>query len=307
MELHHAAQVHVNVIGAARSADVGAVRIRMVPGGHADGAAEATYPIAGRDTSARPLRAAPGVHPTQLAPLASREHVVALVIGPAVARLAAVAAALPAPSAPKVRWTQYPRGGKAPKLQTVAAKGFLGAPFAKLAAGVPEKVGLLHVEWVDDAESREAHGVIELGAGILPSPRAVPALAISVRGGGDGAERYLRDAIDRLAAEGGLAQALVTRWGHPASVEATPYEQASGVMGQCTLEQGWVERWLRGVGVGAIWLGPALRKHVPDAGGAAVGDVLRIEVSDVRAAEAALAPILAGPEDWRHGVMARYR
>ncbi|HEY3357475.1 MAG TPA: hypothetical protein VGQ83_29765 [Polyangia bacterium] len=110
-------------------------------------------------------------------------------------------------------------------------------------------------------------------------------------------------------ARGAGVQALVTRWDWApgASLDGTPYEWACGVHGQCTLRRDWLTRYVRGVGVGTLWLGPALVARLagleplraaapvmPHAGG------VRVEVTraTIDAVEAALEPLLPDSAAW---------
>jgi hypothetical protein len=190
-----------------------------------------------------------------------------------------------------------------PKLSAGKAAGFLDSQrWRDLVAGE----STAWAEWIAGAESR-GQTRIELGRGLLPSPRAVTGLAVNLDGGDlDGAQAALTRAIDALALEGGLLQAFVTRWGAAASLEGTPWEMACGVMGQCVLERPWVERYLRGIGEGVVWLGPALRAAAGEPAGVRLGDAVRVDVGDRSAAERALEAILPDAAAWQQGVRARY-
>jgi hypothetical protein len=191
---------------------------------------------------------------------------------------------------------------KAPKSASAKASGYLGsASFRKLIGSVGAQVD---AEWVEDVDGPvpPVHDArISFGRGILPSPNAVWALSLGLRVGDlDQAEAQVRSAIDAAFASGGVIQALLVRWGQHVGLESTPYELACGVHGQCTLERAWVERFVRGVGPGTVWLGPALGARVGSPEG------LRIEVTDVAAAEARLQELLPSAEDWQRGVARRY-
>lgn len=113
--------------------------------------------------------------------------------------------------------------------------------------------------------------------------------------------------VDRLVAGGGVFQALLTRWGTVTALDMALEEIASDVNGQRTLDQ----RWRRGVGLGSLWLGPALHARLDKAAlaalkGEAVADASRLRIDDVAPAEALLAPLLASPEDWLRGMNTRY-
>jgi hypothetical protein len=147
------------------------------------------------------------------------------------------------------------------------------------------------VHWLGDRERGNA-AAVELGVGLIPAARPIPALAVSLPAS-DRAEEALVAAIDRV--EGTPVQAFVTRWGSSLGIAETPYELACEVRGQCVFERVWVERWLRGIGPGTLWLGAALRAHAP-------GAPARQVISDVRATERTLAAILPSVEDWNAGM-----
>jgi hypothetical protein len=117
----------------------------------------------------------------------------------------------------------------------------------------------------------------------------------------------LTEIVDELMRQGRGHQAFLARWDwRPAlAFQATPYELACGVHGQCTNYHEWVERFLHAVG-DVIWLGPGLRSRVtPEALArlgslSVVGDGVRLDRSaEVPELENALAAILPTHEDWR--------
>jgi hypothetical protein len=72
-----------------------------------------------------------------------------------------------------------------------------------------------------------------------------------------------------------------------------------------------VERWVRALGPGWLWLGPALRARLGEDPLASlstveVGPAVRIDVRDPAAVEAALADLLPTAADWQQGMERRY-
>lgn len=318
-----ATQVHVNVHGEGIAPGTGELSLRLAPLDHPTHGTHWTVPLELRTTEGRPLRAPATLVPQMLAPLESDEVLVVLAVVDsdrvqAAARAVGAAVADHVPDRGKVALVRFPQpggphSGGRPRQSRLKAAGVLAhqkweGALAEL-GGVWSQVGL---EWTGGLFHRGVTTGITVGMGILPSPGSVSAVALALVGG-QGAEAGLAAALDGLAEGGGLHQALLTRWGAPTSLESTPYELAVGIHGQCTLERSWVGRWLRGVGVGRLWLGPELQQHVarPALEAAAqtvqLGEVLAVEVAELSAVERALAGVLPGPMDWQQGMQARYQ
>jgi hypothetical protein len=323
MAAQFATQVHANVHGRGLAPGRGALTVRLAPLDHPGQGTHWTVPLELRTTEGRPLRAPATLPPQALEPLESDAVLVALVVvepdrvvAAARALGAAVAAHLPTRGkAALVRFPQPtgPLAAGRPRQSRPKAQGVLdGKPWAKALDELGAAWSQVGLEWPGGLFRRGPSTGISVGQGILPSPGSVSAVAVGLVGG-EGADEAVARAIDGLAAGGGLHQALLTRWGAPASLEATPYELAVGVHGQCTLERSWVGRWLRAVGAGRLWLGPALQQHVAlDALRAVAeveqqGEVLAVAVEDVGAVERALEAVLPGPLDWQQGMLARYQ
>lgn len=330
MSMRAGATVHANALGRGCAVGLAEVTIRLVPTEHPDGATAVRAAVQVVSTEDRPLRAAPDVHPKMLEALRQPIRAVALVIlapdslEEAVGSL--VAAMEPhVPTAGNVTAAIYPApmgGGvlgalmgalKRPKISTGKAKGFLrGRRWKKLLGGL-EAGSHISATWSRRDEVGASEAQLEAGRGILPSPNAQPAISVALSGDLDAAEDALEAWVDGLVTAGAVVQGLVTRWGTAPSVEMSPYEVAAGVSGQCTLERSWVERWVRAVGRGTLWLGPKVRAHVDEGELGAVaevreqGEALRVEVEDVAAVERALEGALPGREDWQAGLQARYR
>lgn len=325
MEARFATQVHVNVIGSGARAGRAEVTVRLTPD-QGTGTSERGV-VEVRTTEGRPLRAPADLHPTMLAPLRDRSRLVALVVLepaalPRVSEiLAAVAPALPTEG--KVRTVKFPgppkgavgalsglvgalTGASAPKLSTGAAGGFLGGKrWRDLLAAAIDEGAQVQADWVAGAESMQTAADLHVGSGILAPPDAVPVATVGLVGG-RAVEPALVEAIDRLATDGVVLQAFVTRWGQTPGPDVTPYELACGVHGQCTTQRAWATRWLRGLGPGHLWLGRELAARVPGVGGVPLGEARRVAVGDLATAEAALAELLPSGSDWQAGVMRRH-
>jgi hypothetical protein len=302
-----AVQVHANVHGRAVYAGTGQWEVTVAP----VGGAGSTVPRAVRvmTTEDRPLRAPATVAPAALARLRDRRFLVGLVVLEPEQVGLAFGTVLPLipwfPTEGKVSVATFYRAAgappKRPKTARAAAAGFFsGKAWSKLAWG-PE-IAQLDVSW--DRTDREPEGParFSVGCGILGLPGSVPALTVVLPAHPE-AEIALVAGVDRLAASGAVIQALVTRWGSHPSVEMTPYEMATGIMGQCTLQKPWVERWLRGIGPGTLWLGPALSARVGPVG-EPVGPTRRLRVDEVAETERLLASLLPASADWMDGIRA---
>lgn len=330
LKAQQATQLHIALEGEARSVGSVELELRVHPLEHPEAGTRVHLGLDVLSTETRPLRASADVHPDQLGALLDDELVVALVVlepHGAVERVQALARAM-APWTPQegeVTATRYRGAGPGglstlasmvlrPKTSTHRARGFMqGKRARKLLGAWGDSVSLVDLTWDDDSDETEELGFLAFGTGIITSPGAVPALALGLGGPPerlDALEAALVAAID--AAAESVIQALVTRWGAPPTVDTTPYELAVGVHGQCTLERQWVERWLRAVGTGNLWLGPALRQRLgPEAlAGLSlreVGGCLVVEVRDVAATERALAALLPSAQDWMEGMQHRYQ
>jgi hypothetical protein len=111
--------------------------------------------------------------------------------------------------------------------------------------------------------------------------------------------------LDEAMSEHRGMQAMTGRWGWAPQFEPylTPYERACGMTGKSTvLGHARLTRYLRGVLVGTLWLGPELTARVPDLDAVravcptrSIGSGLRIDVPDAAALdplEATLEPLL---------------
>ena len=204
---------------------------------------------------------------------------------------------------------------------TKAARFFRGASWEKVCGFFAEDNHVSAWREAGDLPTSRTQDGFAFGIGILRNERAgnpeLPVLAFSVDLAGraeDDAARVLevvKAAIDEVVLRARAPQALVARWVSPWGCDATPYEYACGIHGQCTLARSWALRFLRGVSADAMWVGPALLARIDRAALARVAtltpvaDTLRVELSTAATLddlERALAPILAGETDWRDGI-----
>lgn len=276
-----------------------------------------------RSMATRPLHAMHGLSPIVLEPLDDETWLTAQVIctlprDRAVERLGAVVATLAPhlPNAGKVHRTLFPAGNSQLGVFLAAAPVFRTSAAATLFTGKVWK-GVLQ-ELADGAAEVELRfggqdegpdtstARINLGSGLAPAREAATALAVSLMHATEDAYSALCAAIDGQAAAGGIAQAWVSRRGGPTATEVTHYEACCGIAGQCTLTQDWVNRWLRAVPTGALWIGPGLQRHLqrPSMGPLAeVGDTWKIEIADRSQAEPLLVPVLASQGEWKLAVL----
>jgi hypothetical protein len=108
-------------------------------------------------------------------------------------------------------------------------------------------------------------------------------------------------------------QALLGRWGRPARIQGTLYEEAAGTYGDLT-RLSWLARFLRGVAVGRLWLGHELRERIDQTSVRLVcpvtdlGPALELEIANEKClddVENALAPLLPTEGDCQEHVQIR--
>jgi hypothetical protein len=123
-----------------------------------------------------------------------------------------------------------------------------------------------------------------------------------------GAAAGLPKLLEELVSRSRPLQALLARWNwKPLSLGATPYETACGI-GGAVPPAAWCARYLRGVGE-ALWLSAPLAAHLERAALEAVSEVRDGEggwwvkpraASSMDILERALAPVLAGRQEWQN-------
>jgi hypothetical protein len=324
MDAQYASQVHVNLVGQAVARGEGRWQIRLVPLTPGAGAATGEVQVVVKGTEGRPLRAPAEVSPLLLAPLEGRQQLVLLLVssddevGRAVDRLNRVLMAVAGffPADGKISGATFVPA-PTPRQSSVKAAGYLsGKRWAGVVESLRQEATLAQVSFgAADGGPAVPRAQLSLGRGIIPGPTSRVALVIGFRADSvdvDAAATALRTAVDAVFAGGEGAQALLTRWRDVPMVDSTPYELACGVHGQCTLEAGWVDRWLRAVAEGMLWMGPTLVARVdrPALAAAAqvreLGTSLAVEVQDVAAVERGLADLLPDAPAWMAGMKLRY-
>jgi hypothetical protein len=326
--------VYATVKGAARAPGSGALHVGFVPyASPRDGQYAHTTSLAVRAPSRRPLRADAAVDAAALRALEPTDSLLALVSFD-LERAAAAAHAADA----IVKWSAllaHPRGSwsitvfrrSAGRVGTGSSKAkgfFASARWAKLRdefAKEAQVTGALPVSGSDFDEDghpdQHVHG-FTFGTSMLPlrvrGDRELPTLALSLdlTGARADAAAALQTIVDDLMARAKGVQALMAHWaGVAGAIDCTPYETATGTGGECTLLASWQRRYLRGVGDGPLWLGPALLERLGERGpleraAAAVqpvGPSLRVMPGPGPAAldalERALAPLLPDRDAWQ--------
>lgn len=316
VEAQYAAGVHVTVLGTGRRAGTGSVRLEAWPGGHPDHGTALELPYAVVSTDDRPLRAPETVHPTMLAPLRTPTQVVGILsVSPdgVADRLARVIDAVKAvlPTSGIATTTVFPAAKPGllsmlsgrPKTRSGKARSFLtGKRLPKLVDALAGGANLVEVTWSTSKRATDSTAELRAGRGLAVRPGQQAAVVVGLPAS-DEAEALLTAAFDAECTVGGVFQGLVTRWETPGSTDTTPYELACEVHGQCTLKVSWLRRWVRGVGLGTLWMGPELVGHLPEPpAGTPVGELLRVEITDVAAMEDTLSAVLPGKDAWRAGM-----
>lgn len=327
MDRMFASQVTIGLTGRGLAPGTGTLVVHVQPL-HPDGVGVSVpVPVTVQSTADRPLRAPADVHPTMLEALRGDTWLCALVAGPDVEALLglvdAAAAHFPtdgklhhaifsAPSRSSGLLAMLQGAMSGPKQGSAKAAGFWRGKRWQTLADAAREGHQIDLSFGERDGMDAGTAQVLLGRGIIPSPDALPVLAVCLRAGDlDAARDRLVLGIDGLA-DRGLIQAVVTRWGSRTSNELSPYEAACQVHGQCTLDEAWLRRWLRAVGPGALWLGPDLRARVEEealaqvAALTEVGPALRVDITTLMPVEEALAAVLPSAQDWMEGQQARY-
>lgn len=302
-EARFGSQVHVSVVGRAAEIGPGVARIAVAPALFPDRGMEenARYDVISRHE--RPLRAKPDVDPSLWVPLRSRTMWVAWMV-------------LDRRAIPDVvrQWVgvlepRFPVAGKSTVVRFSATRDLTQVGRPQVSAGRAARFfsskrwrdvlrDLDHSAPLVDILWDEPHARLVAGGRLFGAPDDLGAVAVALPAS-DGLPQTLRALVDAVPTQWEARQALVVAWRDTGLPDATPYERACGILGQCTLRPAWVDRWLRGVGRGTVWLGPSLAAHLdPLPGAVSVGAWTRWETPSVSDAERLLAPILPSAEDW---------
>ena len=320
MEAQFAAGVHVTALGTGRLEGEGTVRLAAWPTGHPGQGTSIEQPYAVVSTNGRPLRAPDTVHPTMLAPLRTPTQVVGILcvspdgVADRLARVVEVVKPV-LPTSGTATTTVFPAAKQGllgmltgrPKTRSGKAGSFLsGKRLGKLIDALADGANLVEVTWSTSKRATDSTAELRVGRGLAVLPGQQAAVVVGLPAS-DEAEALLAAAFDAECVSGGVFQGLVTRWETPGSTDTTPYELACGVHGQCTLMVSWLQRWVRGVGLGTLWLGPELVGHLPEPpAGVMVGGLLRVQVTDVAAMEDTLAEVLPDARAWQAGMQTAY-
>jgi hypothetical protein len=201
--------------------------------------------------------------------------------------------------------------------QVKAGKLFNANHWGKLKSSLSDEEGQVCVSFGSLLETVSPAG-FAFGAGVLPSADDLPVFVLWFARRNDvAAELHTRliAAVDTLVGRARVPQAFLAAWdwgGLMASGGTSPYEAASMIAPTCSQSRMWATRFVRGVGIGELWLGPELRARIPDAAALSqavhthdLGRALRIEVQDVRTVEELIAPLLPTTDECRAAAAAR--
>lgn len=325
----HAGQLHVNIHGRARGPGRMRCTLRFIPAG-VDPATDADVHVEHLDIVVRtatgaPLRRRRELHPYELDRLVADDHTFLLLLvdasgGPGspideVRRCARELLAGLRFAGPKGRWSVI-----------ASDQPHVLGPEITLQGGLADRKVWSTVEAALASAQHRVNALVTSGPGVATSSRERSGFAVELdRGLGviavwlarehvehAAAARLLVPAVDALASTGRLVQAVLARWRIDGAGTLTPYEGAVGIDdGELVATRAWAERWVRAVGRGALWLGPALRAHADThgvdlaaagwEGRAELGPAVRLDISDIAAAEARLAALLpAAPDQQAH-------
>jgi hypothetical protein len=316
------ASVHVHFTGQALAPGAGSLSVVIAPAGDSTGAALASIPVEIAPRPRLPLRAAAG-HEKAARELADPQVVFAMAsLGPdRNASAAAVCAAIDswleaAPGEWVVTLQRDPmdfdwkpvrvdsvRRGKSKRwkeiLQAVTSCHLLYGTIDP-----DPRTGIGRAAFVLDA-SRQPFG---------PARAVAPQFCCwaEIASAPPEAGAALRTLLEGLTAQARPLQAFLARWNFKTlSLGATLYETACGLGGPSLLTEEWCGRYLRGVG-DLIWLSRPLTLHLDRAALQAAAQVresdegwwveLR-EPGGLDALERALAPVLAGQQEWNQARM----
>jgi len=324
------------VKGAVVAPGAGKLHVGFVPlAAQQDGQCAHTMSLSVRAASRRPLRARADVEADALRALDPSEDTLAALVSFDLDRVTAAAHAADAVekwsallARPLGKWSIAifrADGGRVGSGSSKAAGFFTSPRWAKLrkefaseqrvSCSLPVGDSLFGPDGDPDPH---VHG-FTFGTGMIPAQldagdRELPTLALSLdlTGAVPDAAAALHAIVDDLMARAQGVQALVARWdGVAGSIDRTPYERATGIYGDLLLTS-WQKRYLRGVGDGPLWLGPALLERLGDRGpleraaasvvpvGAGVRVTPAAGAAGLDALERALAPLLprdAGSSD----------
>ena len=307
LDAHHAGQVHLNILGNARRAGRVTLAVEFVPLANPSGAHVERVSIEVTSPSGVPLRASGELHPYELDRLTGDAHSYLLILLDApVERLRAHAIDLLAnlrSSWPNGHWHVFASDARFEVGAQLKLRGDLKN--LKVWNGLEHAIRTTKGRVTASTAPRPTYETSEVCGFKVDVMEELGAIAIwlaNERVDRDAVERVLVDATDTLAKTGALVQGVLARWQIDGGGATTPYEAVVRIHSEHTADRAWATRWIRAIGRGQLWLGPALRDRAPPAALRDVvelGRAVRIPVTDVAATEAILAPLLPSSDDFR--------
>ena len=309
MDAHHAGNIHLNVHGRTCRPGRADLAIRCIPLSNPKGAYVAPIVVEVQAVRGAPLRTGDELHPYMLDRLTGDDHTYLLVLFDTPAAEARTHARTLLEALrfvwPKGAWTAFASDKQFEVGDQIEARGGLGdtkvwSALTKAIATVKYRVT------ATCAPLKSSYDTIESSGFELQVKRELPTLALSLAKAKvphDRAAEILIPIIDALARDRAIVQAVLARWKIESLSTDTPYEDVVGIHGgPGTARRDWATRYLRAVGPGQLWLGPALADRaaaLPLADVVALGPSRRLTVTDVAATEQILASLLPTRDEYR--------
>jgi hypothetical protein len=320
--LHLSADVHLRV----QAIGTGALNLGFRSGEPAEGRYDYAFDVRVFAPAQRPLRA-PADAP--IVPRLPEDILFALCsfdLDPV--RAAAVAANLIErfsacfEASDELKLAVFPRESRGVRTSKAERRGFFGGRrWKKLVSELPRarivklECEAVRAKFFDPRRSDGAAFRSSLSAQDVPDDEELPTLALwcSLEGAGGERARAVRALADELMAEAVLSHSAVqASVGYSPTtlrtfLDTTDYEQRAGIHNGPTLRRSWLERFVRSVGVGTLWLGKPLLARLADR--SALERVARVEAyphavkitldqdDAVPEVEAALSTLLPSPRD----------
>ncbi len=300
LDAHNAGQIHLNLIGRATRPERIQLAVEVTPHGHAAASHVEQIVVDVEVPRGVPLRVTHAVYPYQLDRITTgtHSHLLVLLDAPrdvikehAIALLRAVRS-----SWPDDRWDAAASDDRYEVGHPMKPKRT--DPWPVLERAIRATRG--RVTATSTPRGSEEDGATSgLEICVLDELGVIAIWLASERTEPEAVEREITRAVDRIARTGSLVQAILARWQIAGDGSTTPYEDAVRIQGAHLATRGWCTTWLRGIGVGQLWLGPALRARVagPLADAIDLGPAIRIAVYDVAETERRLASLLPTLEE----------
>ncbi len=302
MDAHHAGQIHLNILGSACHAGLADLAVELVPLENPAGARVERVIVEVSAPRGVPLRASGELHPYELDRLTGDAHSYLLVLVDApIDRIKAHAIELLASVRalwPKGQWHALASDARFEVGDELKPKG--ASAWATLEQAVRATKARVTAT-LAPRSTYDTNEVCGFEVNVIGQLGSIAIWLAKERTDQPAVERALTAAVDTIAKNGVLVQAVLARWQIDGGGVATPYEDVVRIHGDHVAQRKWATTWLRAIGRGQLWLGHALRDRLlaalPDY--LEVGPAIRIPVTDVAATEAALAPLLPTVEDGR--------